>query len=87
MNVVISAESLQIERVWFDATTSRLHVQSGEFVSSVDFTRIPDSDFESKTPVRAFSIGQSGGVVVCHHVDGQETWLPADLWLPEGFTP
>ena len=87
MNVVITPEDIRIERVWFDATTARLHVQSGGFVSSIDFTKVPDEDFESKTPVKAFSIGQSGSVVVCLHVDGQETWLPSDLWLPGGFTP
>ena len=87
MNVVITPEELRIERAWFDATTARLYVQSGEFVNSIDFSKVPDDDFESKTPVKAFSIGQSGGVVVCHHVDGEETWLPADLWVPGGFTP
>lgn len=87
MNVVITPEDLRVERVWFDATTTRLYVQAGEFVSSIDFSRIPNADFESQTPVKAFSIGQSGSVVVCRHVDGAETWLPSDLWVPGGFTP
>lgn len=86
MNVVITPEDLRIERTWFDATVSRLYVQSGEFVNSIDFSKVPDADFESKTPVKAFAIGQSGSVVICHHVDGAETWLPADLWVPGGFT-
>ena len=59
MNVVFTPEDLRVERVWFDATTSRLYVQSGEFVSSIDFSSIPNDDFESQTPVNAFSIGQS----------------------------
>jgi hypothetical protein len=86
MNVVISSEDLRIDRVWFDATGSRLYVQAGEFVSSIDFSKIPD-DFESASPVKAFSIGQSGRVVICRHMDGSETWLPSDLWAPAGFTP
>jgi hypothetical protein len=28
-----------------------------------------------------FSIGQSGSVVICHHQDSAETWLPTDLGL------
>jgi hypothetical protein len=87
MNVVLTPEDLRIDRVWFDATTSRLYVQSGEFVGSIDFSSIPNDDFESQAPVKAFSIGQSGSVVVCRHVDGAETWLPSDLWVPGGFTP
>lgn len=87
MNVVISSEDLRLERVWYDAATARLCVQAGTFVSSIDFARVPDADFATSVPVKAFSIGQDGGVVICHHVDGEETWLPADLWLPGGFTP
>jgi hypothetical protein len=47
---------------------------------------IPDDDFESTSPVVGFKIGCGGAVVVCSHKDGQETWLPADMWLPGGFT-
>jgi hypothetical protein len=50
-------------------------------VYGLDFASIPDHDFESQSPVARFSIGQSGSVVVCHHADGTETWLPGDLWL------
>jgi hypothetical protein len=32
-------------------------------------------------------LGCEGTVVICHHGDGEETWLPVDLWLPGGFTP
>ena len=87
MNVVFTPEDLRIERVWFDATTSRLCVQAGEFVRSIDFACIPNDDFESLAPVNAFSLGQTGSVVVCRHIDGAETWLPSDLWVPGGFTP
>ena len=85
MNVDISWEELVAERVWFDASCGKLFLQAGDFVNAIEFTKIPDSDFESRAPVRSFSIAQSGSVVVCHHRDGVETWLPVDMWLPEGF--
>jgi hypothetical protein len=44
-------------------------------------------DFESQSPVVSFSLGHQGATVICHHKDGRETWLPADMWLPGGFTP
>ena len=87
MDVVFTPEDLRIKRVWFDATTARLCVQAGEFVSSIDFSCIPNDDFESLAPVKAFSLGQTGSVTVCRHIDGAETWLPSDLWVPGGFTP
>ena len=87
MNVDISWDELVAERVWFDASCGRLFVQAGDFVNGVEFAKIPDADFESSASVKSFSIGQSGSVVVCHHRDGKETWLPVDMWLPEGFTP
>ena len=87
MNVDISWAELVAERVWFDASCGRLFVQAGDFVNGIEFAKLPDADFESSEPVKSFSIGQSGGVVVCHHRDGKETWLPVDMWLPEGFTP
>lgn len=85
MNVDISPDEILAERVWFDATTGRLFIQCGAFVNGIDFAKIPDADFESATEVGSFSIGQSGGVVICHHKDGVETWLPLDMWLPGGF--
>ena len=87
MNVDISWDELIAERVWFDATCERLFIQAGDFVNGIEFSKIPDTDFESSAPVKSFSLGQSGHVVVCHHKDGKETWLPADMWLPDGFTP
>ena len=86
MNVDISWDELIAERVWFDASCGKLFLQAGDFVNAIEFTKIPDADFESSAPVKSFSIGQSGSVVVCHHRDGVETWLPVDMWLPEGFT-
>lgn len=87
MTVDISWDELVVERVWFDASCGRLFVQAGDFVNGIEFARIPDTDFESAAPAKSFSIGQSGSVVICHHRDGAETWLPVDMWLPEGFTP
>jgi len=87
MNVDISWDELTAERVWFDASCGKLFVQSGDFVNGIEFARIPDDDFESSAPVKRFSVAQSGSVIVCHHKDGQETWLPVDMWLPGGFTP
>lgn len=86
MNVDISREELVAERVWFDASCGKLFVQSGDFVNAIDVAIIPDVDFESKAPINSFSLGQSGTVIVCHHKDSVETWLPVDMWLPGGFT-
>jgi len=80
MNVDISWAELVVGRVWFDASCGRLFVQAGDFVNGIEFAKIPAADFESGAPVKSFSLGQSGVVVVCHHRDGRETWLP------EGFT-
>ena len=70
MNVDISWDELTAERVWFDASSAKLFVQGREFVNGIDFGEIPDDDFESMTPVKSFTIGQSGSLVVCHHRDG-----------------
>jgi hypothetical protein len=87
MNVDISWYELVADRVWFDASCGKLFIQAGEFVNGIPFDQIPDEDFESATPVRSFGIGQSGSVIVCHHKDDKETWLPVDMWLPHGFAP
>jgi len=87
MNVDISWNELAAERVWFDASCGRLFLQAGDFVNAITLAEIPDADFESSAPIKSFSLGQSGSVVVCHHRDGKDTWLPVDMWLPEGFTP
>ena len=86
MNVDFSAANLAAEKVWYDASTGRLCVSAGDYQNGVSLDRIPDVDFESTAPIARFSLGQNGAVVVCHHKDGAETWLPVDMWMPEGFT-
>lgn len=83
MNVAISPDQRVVERVWFDATNGRLYVQAQDFTNSLDLSALPDADFESAAPVVRFSIGQQGTVIICHHQDGAETWLPVDMWLPD----
>jgi hypothetical protein len=43
-------------------------------------TRATDYRWITHKPAH-FSIGQSGSVVICHHQDSAETWLPTDLGL------
>ena len=85
MNVDFSAADLVTERVWYDASTGRLHLSAGSYQNSLALAQIPDGDFESSVAIARFSLGQNGAVVVCHHKDGAETWLPVDMWLPDGF--
>jgi len=87
MDVDISATDLVADEVWYDAAPGRLCLSAGDYQNGIVFSEIPDDDFESRTPIAGFSIGQSGSVVVCRHRDGAETWLPVDMWLPGGFTP
>lgn len=87
MNVAISIDELRAERVWYDASTKKLFVQAKDFVNGLEFALIPETDFESSTPVTSFSLRHKGATVICHHQDGKETWLPVDMWLPEGFSP
>lgn len=87
MNVDISLAEPIATRVWFEIKSSFLFVEINGFVNSIDFRLIPEDDFESTTPVIKFELGCEGTVVVCHHRDGAESWLPVDMWLPGGFTP
>ena len=87
MNVDISIENLRAERVWYDVSTQKLFIQAKDFVNAIPFAAIPEDDFESRSSVTSFSIGQNGATVICRHKDGAETWLPVDMWLPGGFTP
>ncbi|HEY5298389.1 MAG TPA: hypothetical protein VIK59_10735 [Verrucomicrobiae bacterium] len=87
MSVDISIEELCVERVWYDASTKKLFVQSKDFVNGIEFAAIAEDDFESRSPVTSFSVGHKGATVICHHKDGKETWLPADMWLSDGFSP
>lgn len=86
MNVDISRDEMVADGVWFDMSCAKLFVQAGDFVNGISVADIPDADFESTAPIKSFSLGQSGTVVVCHHNDGAETWLPIDMWSPGGFT-
>lgn len=81
-----SAADLVAEKVWYDAGTGRLCLSAGAYQNGIPLAQIPDADFESTTPIGSFSLGQNGAVVICHHKDGTETWLPVDLWLPDGFS-
>ena len=87
MSVDFSIEELRAEKVWFDAITRRLCVEALGYVNGILLDRIPEGDFESVPPVSSFSFTHEGATVVYHHKDGAETWLPADIWLPDGFTP
>lgn len=87
MNVDISVDELRAQRVWYDASTKKLFIQSKDFVNAIDFESIPEDDFESASSVTRFSLRHKGATVICHHKDGVETWLPIDIWLPGGFTP
>ena len=86
MNVDFSSADLVAEKVWYDAGTGRLCLSAGAYQNGVPLAQIPDADFESTAPIGSFSLGQNGAVVICHHKDGIETWLPVDLWLPDGFS-
>ena len=90
MKVDISIDALRADRVWYDASTKKLFVQARDFVNGIAFDTLAKGekgDFESQSPVVSFSLGHQGATVICHHKDGEETWLPADMWLPGGFTP
>ena len=87
MNVAIGSEIQVVDRVWYDPQAGLLQVEMHGVVSGLKFAEIPDDDFESTTPVVGFSVGCEGTVVVCQHRDGAETWLPVDMWLPNGFQP
>ena len=87
MNVDISIEINKADKVWFDASCGKLFIQADDFVNGIDLRLMDDADFESVSPIQSFSLGQSGAVIVCRHKDGQETWLPVDMWEPGGFTP
>ena len=87
MNVDISLAEPVATQVWFDVRSRLLCVEINGVITSIDFAQIPEEDFESATWISKFELGYQGAVVVCHHHDGSETWLPVDMWLPSGFTP
>lgn len=87
MLVDISLAEPIATRVWFEQRTKLLSVEINGIVESINFGDILQEDFESTTPIVKFALGQEGSVVICYHRDGEETWLPVDMWLPGGFTP
>lgn len=87
MNVDFSLAEPVATHVWFEVSTARLFVEINGIVTSLDFRSIPEDDFDSTASVTKFTLGCEGTVVICHHCDGEETWLPVDMWLPGGFTP
>lgn len=87
MNVVLDDTAPTATKVWFDPQFGTLSVEIDSAIASIEFARIPKTDFESTASVSEFSLGCQGAVVICHHRDGAETWLPVDMWLPGGFTP
>lgn len=84
---VSSNNSEEATGVWYEAPTGRLCVLFGSILRAIRLDLVPASDFDSEGEITRFSLGQHGSVVVCHHVDGKETWLPVDMWWPGGFTP
>ena len=87
MKVDFSIEINAADKVWFDASCGKLFIQARDYVNGIEFSEIANEDFESASPVTSFSLGYSGSMVICHHKDGEETWLPVDMWEPGGFTP
>ena len=76
-----------IERVWYDLASGILNAEIDGIATGIQFNLITEDDFDSPSAVERFSVGCKGAVVICHHEDGEETWLPSDMWLPGGFTP
>jgi DNA-binding transcriptional regulator YiaG len=84
---VAKSSSDKVKSVWFDTVTGYLYVAFGSILRAIKLDLIPPDDFDSTADITDFSIGKRGTVVVCHHADGGETWLPVDMWQPKGFTP
>ena len=82
MNVVFESSSV-VEQVSFDPRSNEIHTLIAGIEFAFPLSEIPEEDFESASPIIGFAIGCEGAVVVCKHRDGSETWLPADMWLPQ----
>lgn len=87
MNVVFETDFVAVRHVWFNPRDGEIHAEIAGMDLSIPLAKIPDGDFESAAPIIAFQTACEGTAVVCKHQDGTETWLPADMWLPGGFTP
>jgi hypothetical protein len=82
MNVVFESSPV-VEQVSFDPRSNEIHALIAGIEFAFPLSEIPEEDFESASPIIGFAIGCEGAVVVCKHRDGSETWLPADMWLPQ----
>ena len=82
MNVVFDSSPV-VEQVSFDPRSNEIHALIAGIEFAFPLSEIPEEDFESASPIIGFAIGCEGAVVVCKHRDGSETWLPADMWLPQ----
>jgi hypothetical protein len=82
MNVVFESSPV-VEQVSFDPRSNEIHALIAGIEFAFPLSNIPEEDFESASPIIGFAIGCEGAVVVCKHRDGSETWLPADMWLPQ----
>jgi len=82
MNVVFESSPV-VEQVSFDPRSNEIHALIAGIEFAFPLSNIPEEDFESTSPIIGFAIGCEGAVVVCKHRDGSETWLPADMWLPQ----
>ena len=82
MNVVFESSPV-VEQVSFDPRSNEIHALIAGIEFAFPLSEIPEEDFESASPIIGFAIGCEGTVVVCKHRDGSETWLPADMWLPQ----
>jgi hypothetical protein len=82
MNVVFESSPV-VEQVSFDPRSNEINALIAGIEFAFPLSEIPEEDFESASPIIGFAIGSEGAVVVCKHRDGSETWLPADMWLPQ----
>lgn len=73
--------------VRFDTETRTVVVSFRGIERAIAFDAIPEGDWDSKAPVTGFTITRDGSAILAHHEDGEETWFPADMWEPGGFTP
>jgi hypothetical protein len=80
---VVFESSPVVEQVSFDPRSNEIHALIAGIEFAFPLSNIPEEDFESASPIIGFAIGCEGAVVVCKHRDGSETWLPADMWLPQ----
>jgi hypothetical protein len=77
-----------VESVWFDNQTGHLCVRNQDgYINGIPLNDISPTDWESSAPIKSFSAVRKGKTICCQHTDGEVTHFPADMWLPDGFTP